>query len=73
MLEWLKSFADILEIFVNFVISFVQDAILFVTLSVKGLIYMRQVFTYLPVQYQVAISLVATFSLVLTVIHLGAD
>lgn len=73
MLEWLESFGNILLSFVNFFISFIKDAILFVGLTIKGLAYLRTVFVYLPLQYQVAISTVIAFSFVLTVLHLGGN
>lgn len=71
MLEWFESIGNFLISIGDFIVSFFKNVIEMVLLVFKAFAYTSAAIAFLPVQYQVAISVLIAFSLIVTILHFG--
>lgn len=71
MLDWLKTFGDVIVQLCEFAISFFKNVIELFVLLFKAFSYLYSCILFLPIQYQVVILALVSFSLIVTIVHLG--
>lgn len=71
MLDWLKTFGDLIVSISEFIISFFRNALELIQLIFKGYAYVALIIQYLPIQYQVVLSAFVSFSVIVTIVHFG--
>lgn len=71
MLNMLQQILDFIQTVSGLVWDYVMNGIYFIQMVGKGIVYATTAVTYLPVQYQAVLTLAITFSLIVTIIHLG--
>lgn len=71
MLDWLESFGNFLISIGDFLISFFRNVIEIVTLVFKALSYTSTILLYVPVQYKLILIALASYCVIVTIIHFG--
>lgn len=73
MLDILQKFADGLSLIFDFLTSFFRNIVEIVQMAVKGFGYITAVLGFMPLQYQVALLAVVSFSFIVTILHFGGQ
>lgn len=71
MLDWLQTFGDFLTQICVFIIDFFKNVIEIITLVLKAVAYVNTIISYLPIQYQVPLIAIVSFSIIVTIVHFG--
>lgn len=69
MIEFFKSLATYIEVFVNFIISFVRNLITLISYVPKSLIALREAFTFLPPFFTVPLLAIISVSLLIAILN----
>lgn len=71
MLDWLQTIGNFLDIIARFLVSFFTNVVELVGLVFKGFTYVTACIAFMPPQYQVVLTVIVCYSVIVAVIHLG--
>lgn len=67
----MQSIGDFLVNIGDFLVSFFKNVIELVSLVFKGFAFAQVAISYLPIQYQVVLIAIISFSVIVTIVHFG--
>lgn len=71
MLEFLSAFAEFFNNVIEFIITFFTNVVEICVLVFKGFAYASAVIAYLPLQYQLILFALISYSVIVAVLHFG--